>query len=37
LFWKASWGRCSVVSIVVIIALATAFRDGFKILLPEGI
>lgn len=37
LFWRASLGRCSAVSIVVIIALAAAFRDGFKILLPEGL
>jgi len=37
LFWRASWGRCFLVSIIMIIALATAFRDGFKILLPEGI
>jgi hypothetical protein len=36
IFWRASLARCSVVSIVMIIALATAFRDGFKILLPEA-
>lgn len=36
IFWQASLVRCSTVSIVTIIALATAFRDGFKILLPEA-
>lgn len=37
IFWRATWARCSLVSIIAIIALATAFRDGFKILLPEGL
>lgn len=37
LFWRASMARCSAVSIVAIIALAAVFRDGFKILLPEGV
>lgn len=36
LFWQASWARCSLVSIVVVVAVASAFRDGFKILLPEA-
>ncbi len=37
IFWRAPLMRCSLVSIVVIIALATVFRDGFKILLPEAV
>ncbi|MDA1090434.1 MAG: hypothetical protein O3A85_09005 [Proteobacteria bacterium] len=37
IFWQASLARCSLVSIIAIVALASAFRDGFKILLPEGI
>jgi hypothetical protein len=36
IFWRASLARCLVVSLIVIIALASAFRDGFKILLPEA-
>ena len=35
-FWRASWVRCSAVSAVTIIALASVFREGFKILLPEA-
>ncbi len=37
IFWRASLVRCSAVSIVTVVALASVFRDGFKILLPEGI
>ncbi len=37
IFWRATLARCSAVSIVTIIALASVFRDGFKILLPEGV
>lgn len=37
IFWKATLVRCSAVSIVTILALASVFRDGFKILLPEGV
>jgi hypothetical protein len=36
IFWQAPLVRCSGVSFITIIALATAFRDGFKILLPEA-
>ena len=34
IFWRATVLRCSIVSLVTILFLATVFRDGFKILLP---
>ena len=37
IFWRASWLRCFLVSIAMIVSLATIFRNGFKILLPEGL
>ena len=36
LFWRASVAKCFAVSALTIFALASAFRDGFKILLPEA-
>lgn len=34
IFWRASIVRCSVVSLIAVVALASIFRHGFKILLP---
>jgi hypothetical protein len=34
IFWKATWTRCLMVALPVIIALASVFRYGFKIPLP---
>ena len=36
IFWRASLARCSLVSVLTIITLATIFRDVFKTLLPEA-
>ena len=35
LFWKARWHYCGLVSLVMIVSLASIFRQGFKILLPS--
>ena len=34
IFWRASVARCSLVSLIAVVALASIFRHGFKILLP---
>ena len=34
IFWRASLARCGLVSLIVVVALASIFRHGFKILLP---
>jgi hypothetical protein len=34
IFWRASLARCGVVSLIIVVALASIFRHGFKILLP---
>ena len=34
IFWRASLARCGVVSLIVVVALASIFRHGFEILLP---
>lgn len=34
IFWRATWGRCFLLSAFWIIALASVFRYGFHILLP---
>ncbi len=33
-FWRASVARCGLVSLIAVVALASIFRHGFKILLP---
>lgn len=35
-FWQASLARCVVVALVMVVALASLFRNGFEILLPAG-
>ena len=34
IFWRASLARCGLVSLIIVVALASIFRHGFKILLP---
>ena len=34
IFWRASVARCGLVSLIAVVALASIFRHGFKILLP---